>query len=302
MHEIEGKDNKAKFKSLMEQILKVLQDIKDFDKYYDKNVKSQIASLMLDYEDNLIVSSNQKTLFFMVEVLDDLTQLYDDMIFHIESHTYDERLKKTVEFLSDFNHKSYQKNRKFYEDTDDTLTNRIRQVSKTIHYKVGKLESTLNDLSKHVQLLESQNIDYAKTLKKVKKGTHQYSETAAKLTDNHKQIDYQTGVIKLTRKTKNSYELIANMFDQLAMFEEYQKNLKNDGYIRRLIRKLYRHPEQLDLMDNTADLADILTRIKDEINTIESIASPAQKMVFGETSDNIDDDAVATYMDLAEKE
>jgi hypothetical protein len=55
-------------------------------------------------------------------------------------------------------------------------------------------------------------------------------------------------------------------------------------------------------MDNTADLADILTRIKDEINTIESIASPAQKMVFGETSDNIDDDAVATYMDLAEKE
>jgi len=139
-------------------------------------------------------------------------------------------------------------------------------------------------------------------MKQLSKSSYRYTEQANLISDTHNQIEMLKGGINMIRKSASAFGLLARMFEQLTLHEDYFHYIKEDGYIRRLIKRLYKRPEELDVMENILDLTEVLNNLRDEIAEIESIVKPAQKIVFEDANDNFDEDVIRMYERMAEEE
>jgi predicted nuclease with TOPRIM domain len=220
---------------------------------------------------------------------------------HLDSEaTYQARLENILEYLQDFHAKKYSRDITFYDETSDKIDDQIKSVSKDVQYRLSRLQHSRKQLVEEVEYLEQSNIGLAKDLQSINKEKVQYQEKAKTIQDQHQRINFNKGSIELIRKNVRSYQMLVDLLNQLAVLDHHHKHLKADGYIRKLIQKLYKKPEQLDLLENTTDLVQVIEGIKDEIIQVESIIAPAQKMVFKDSQEMVDEDLIEKYAAMEE--
>jgi hypothetical protein len=300
--DLKGKTTKDKFVNLMKSVVETLHEIDELNRFTDKNLKKQIKSLVEQYKDQLETTSNTKVLETMILAYDDLADLLDDMIRATEKASYNTRLSNAVTYIKDFNTATYSPNVKFYEGEENKFKTQLNAIIKDVQTKVGKLDYEIKKKSNHILHLEETNKEIAQDLMSISKSSHKYSEKANEITYNHKELEVNKSNINLLRTSLESFKLLANLFESLSLHEEYFNHLKGDSYIRNLVKKLYRKPDQLDIMDNALDLTESLSKIKKEINDVKAIVKPVTKSVYGEAEDNYDEEIVRLYQNMSDKD
>lgn len=298
---LKGKTTKDKFLHQLRLTLNKLYEIQQLERINDKVIDQKIELLRDEYEDQTATTSDEKVLFYLLRAHDDVEALMDDMLHQVAMATYRERMLNVLDFLSDFNNKAYSEYVKFYEESSGKLVDQLRAVTKDIQYKVSRLNHEIAKTSDEIINLENLNINRVDELSSLNKASYQYTEIANLISDAHNQIEMLKGSVNLTRKSMTSFNLLARMFDELSLHEDYYHFIKEDGYIRKIIKRLYKHPEELDVMDNMLDLTEALQHIKDEIVEIESMVKPAQKMIFDDPNANYDEDVLKLYQRMSQK-
>jgi phosphoglycerate-specific signal transduction histidine kinase len=299
---IKGRTVREKFAWQLREILKVLYQIQELDRIEHSKVEQQIDRLRDEYEDQTVTTSEEKTLLYAIACFDDTTQLLDDMMHQVARASYLPRLENILGFIADFNNKPYDEYVVFYEAASDKLIDRIRAVTKDVQYKVSRLNYEIAKQSDEVISFEDVNVQRIKEMKQLPKQSYRYTEQANLISDTHNQIEMLKGSINMTRKSASAFGLLARMFEQLTLHEDYFHYIKEDGYIRRLIKRLYKKPQELDIMDNLLDLTEVLNHLKDEIAEIESIVKPTQKMVFEDANNDFDEDIIRLYERMAQED
>lgn len=299
---LKGKTVKEKFLAQLRVTLTKLYEIQQLERINDQKIDQMIDRLRDEYEDQTATTSNENVLFYLLRAHDDVEALLDDMLHQTAMATYRERLLNILGFLSDFNNKPYSEYVKFYEESSGKLVDQLRAVTKDIQYKVSRLNHEIAKTSDEIINLENLNIQRVDELGSLNKASYQFTEIANLISDAHNQIEMLKGSVNLTRKSMTSFNLLARMFDELSLHEDYYHYIKDDGYIRKLVKRLYKHPEELDVMDNMLDLTEALQHIKDEIVEIESMVKPAQKMIFDDPNANYDEDVLKLYQRMSQKD
>jgi phosphoglycerate-specific signal transduction histidine kinase len=299
---IKGKTVREKFLIQLKEILKVLYKIQELSRIENRQIEAEIDRLRDEYEDQTVTTSSEKTLLYTIAAYDDAVILLDDMMHQVAVSTYIPRLRNILDFIGDFNNKPYDEYVVFYEADSNKLIDRIRAVTKDIQYKVSRLNYEIARNADEIVAMEELNIQRIKEMKQLSKSSYRYTEMANLISDTHNQIEMLKGSINMIRKSASAFGLLARMFEQLTLHEDYFHYIKEDGYIRRLIKRLYKRPEELDVMENILDLTEVLNNLRDEIAEIESIVKPAQKIVFEDANDNFDEDVIRLYERMAEEE
>lgn len=301
-NKIKGKTVREKFLVQLREILKVLYKIQELSRIENRQIEAEIDRLRDEYEDQTVTTSSEKTLLYTLAAYDDAVMLLDDMMHQVAVSTYIPRLRNILDFIADFNNKPYDEYVVFYEADSNKLIDRIRAVTKDIQYKVSRLNYEIARNADEIVAMEELNVQRVKDMKQLPKSSYRYTEQANLISDTHNQIEMLKGSINMIRKSASAFGLLARMFEQLTLHEDYFHYIKEDGYIRRLIKRLYKRPEELDVMENILDLTEVLNNLRDEIAEIESIVKPAQKIVFEDTNDNFDEDVIRMYERMAEEE
>ena len=299
---IKGKTVREKFLVQLREILKVLYKIQELSRIENRQIEAEIDRLRDEYEDQTVTTSSEKTLLYTISAYDDAVMLLDDMMHQVAVSTYIPRLRNILDFIADFNNKPYDEYVVFYEADSNKLIDRIRAVTKDIQYKVSRLNYEIARNADEIVAMEELNVQRVKDMKQLSKSSYRYTEQANLISDTHNQIEMLKGGINMIRKSASTFGLLARMFEQLTLHEDYFHYIKEDGYIRRLIKRLYKRPEELDVMENILDLTEVLNNLRDEIAEIESIVKPAQKIVFEDANDNFDEDVIRMYERMAEEE
>ena len=292
---IQGKSTQEKFKNLLKVILDKLDQIKEFDKFFNKELNLLFNRVRDDYRDLIQTTSNEKVLQYALLCEEDMDQLLDDMSHGISQSTYDKRLENILLFLKDFNNVHYQREIKFYQESSSKFADQLQTIYKDIQYKLSKMTYQSRELTNEILTLEKQNIELAKSLSNINKESYQYKDIAHQIQDYHQAIEMNQNAIKLIRKTMTSFSFLSNLFQQLSVLDEYVGYLKEDGYIRKLVKRLYRKPEELDLLENVMDLTEAIYNIKQEIAEVEAIVKPANKMIFDDLEDEADIAIIEKY-------
>jgi phosphoglycerate-specific signal transduction histidine kinase len=301
-NKIKGKTIRDKFSWQLREVLKVLYEIKELDRIDDARLERDIERLRDDYEDQTITSSSEKTLLYTIACYDEASKLLDDMMHQVVIASYQPRLKNILNFIGDFNNKAFDDYVVFYEADSGKLIDRVRAVTKDVQYKVSRLNYEIAKLSDEVIAFEDSNVQRIKAIKELAKSSYRYTEQANLISDTHNQIEMLKGSINMTRKSASAFGLLARMLEQLTLHEDYFHHIKETGHIRRLIKRLYKKPQELDVMDNILDLTEVLNNLKDEITEIESIVKPAQKIVFEDANNDFDEDVIRLYERMAQEE
>ncbi len=299
VRQLDGKNTKDKFKSIMDDILKKLDKIEAFDRFFDASLKLDFKRVKDDYYDLVQTTSNERILESMLLCDEDLDQLLDDMTHSTGVSTYDKRLRNALEFLKDFNAKPYQRDIKFYEESSSKFNEQLESIYKDIQYKLSKMTYQVRQMTDEIVTLENENIRLVNELDNANKASYAYKDIAFKIQDFHQNIEMNQSSIQMVRKTMNAFRLIGSLFNQLALLDEYFQHLKSDGYVRRLVNRLYRNPSELDILDNTADLTQAIQEIKQEIIQVESIVKPARKMIFEDLEEPADESIIEKYKAMA---
>ena len=292
---LQGKSTQDKFKSLLKEILNKLDRIKEFNRYFNKELNNLFNRVRDDYKDLMQTTSNEKVLEYALLCEEDMDQLLDDMTHGISQSTYDKRLENILVFLKDFNNVHYEREIKFYQESSSKFTDQLQTIHKDIQYKLSKMTYQSRELTNEILTLEKQNIELAKSLSNINKESYQYKDIAHQIQDYHQAIEMNQNAIKLIRKTMTSFSFLSNLFQQLSVLDEYVGYLKEDGYIRKLVKRLYRKPEELDLLENVMDLTEAIYNIKQEIAEVEAIVKPANKMIFDDLEDEADIAIIEKY-------
>jgi hypothetical protein len=300
--DLKGRNTKDKFTNLLKLVLETLHEIDELNRFLDKSLKKQINSVIDQYNDQLETTSSEKVLERMILAYDDLVELLGDMTRSTEKATYNERLTNALVFIKDFNTANYNQVVKFYNQEDDKFINQLKGIIEDVQTKVGKLEYEIEKKNNYRLHLEESNKNIATTLLSVSKSSSSYSQKANQITSNHNEIMMLKSNLNLLAKSMGSFKLLASLFENLSLHQSYFNHLKSDGYIRKLVKKLYRNPEKLDVMDNALDLTEALSKIEKEINEVEAIIKPITKAVYGDSDDKFDEDVVKLYQNMAEKE
>jgi len=299
VRQLDGKNTKDKFKSIMDDILKKLDKIEAFDRFFDASLKLDFKRVKDDYYDLVQTTSNERILESMLLCDEDLDQLLDDMTHSTGVSTYDKRLRNALDFLKDFNAKPYQRDIKFYEESSSKFNEQLESIYKDIQYKLSKMTYQVRQMKDEIVTLENENIRLVNELDNANKASYAYKDIAFKIQDFHQNIEMNQSSIQMVRKTMNAFRLIGSLFNQLALLDEYFQHLKSDGYVRRLVNRLYRNPSELDILDNTADLTQAIQEIKQEIIQVESIVKPARKMIFEDLEEPADESIIEKYKAMA---
>jgi phosphoglycerate-specific signal transduction histidine kinase len=299
---IKGRTNREKFAWQLKEILKVLYKIKELDRIQDTAIEQAIDRLRDDYEDQTVTTSEEKILLYAIACYDDAAKLLDDMMHQVAGASYVPRLQNILSFVADFNNKPYDEYVVFYEATSDKLIDRVKAVTKDVQYKVSRLNYEIAKQSDEVIAFEDLNVQRIKAMKELPKSSYRYTEQANLISDTHNQIEMLKGTINMTRKSASAFGFLARMLEQLTLHEDYFHYIKEDGYLRRLIKRLYKKPQELDVMDNILDLTEVLNNLRDEIAEIESMVKPAQKMVFEDPNNDFDEDVLRLYERMAQEE
>lgn len=297
---IQGKSTQEKFKNLLKVILDKLDQIKEFDKFFNKELNLLFNRVRDDYRDLIQTTSNEKVLQYALLCEEDMDQLLDDMSHGISQSTYDKRLENILLFLKDFNNVHYQREIKFYQESSSKFADQLQTIYKDIQYKLSKMTYQSREVTNEILTLENQNIQLAKSLANVNKESYQYKDIAHQIQDYHQAIEMNQNAMKLMRKTMTSFSFLSSLFQQLSVLDEYVGYLKEDGYIRKLVKRLYRKPEELDLLENIMDLTEAIYNIKKEISQVEAIVKPANKMIFDDLEDEADVAIIEKYKALGQ--
>lgn len=297
---IQGKSTQEKFKNLLKVILDKLDQIKEFDKFFNKELNLLFNRVRDDYRDLIQTTSNEKVLQYALLCEEDMDQLLDDMSHGISQSTYDKRLENILVFLKDFNNVHYQREIKFYQESSSKFADQLQTIYKDIQYKLSKMTYQSREVTNEILTLENQNIQFAKSLANVNKESYQYKDIAHQIQDYHQAIEMNQNAMKLMRKTMTSFSFLSSLFQQLSVLDEYVGYLKEDGYIRKLVKRLYRKPEELDLLENIMDLTEAIHNIKKEISQVEAIVKPANKMIFDDLEDEADVAIIEKYKALGQ--
>jgi hypothetical protein len=299
VRQIPGRITKDKFKSVMEEVLKKVDRIEAFERYFDPTIAHDFKRLKADYHDLLQTTSNEKILESMILCEEDLDQLLDDMTHGVGAGTYDKRLKNALAFLKDFQSQPYQRDIKFYEESSSKFYEQLESIYKDVQYKLSKMTYQVRQITEEIDAFEKENIRLVSELESINKESYQYKDIAYKIQDFHQNIEMNQSTIQMLRKTMNAFRLLGSLFNQLTLLDEYFKHLKEDGYVRKLVQRLYRKPEELDVLDNTADLTQAIQSIKEEIINVESIVKPAKRMIFEDLEEPADESIIEKYKAMA---
>jgi hypothetical protein len=301
-NKIKGKSVRDKFSWQLKETLKVLYKIRELGRIEDSLFEKEIDRIRDEYEDQTITSSSEKVLYYSIECFDEVSKLLDDMIHQVAIASYLPRLRNILDFVGDFNNKSFDEYVVFYEADSNKLIDRVRAVTKDVQYKVSRLNYEIVEQSKEVIAYEDINVERIKEMKDYSKASYRYISLANLVSDSHNQIEMLKSSVNMLRKSASSFELLSRMLSELTLHEDYFHHIKEDGYIKRLIKRLYKKPHELDVMDNILDLTETLTSLKDEITEIESIVQPTKKMVFEDPNNDFDEDVMRFYERMSEEE
>lgn len=301
-NKIKGKSVRDKFSWQLKETLKVLYKIRELGRIEDSLIEKEIDRIRDEYEDQTITSSSEKVLYYSIECFDEVSKLLDDMIHQVAIASYVPRLRNILDFVGDFNNKSFDEYVVFYEADSNKLIDRVRAVTKDVQYKVSRLNYEIAEQSKEVIAYEDINVERIKEMKDYSKASYRYISLANLVSDSHNQIEMLKSSVNMLRKSASSFELLSRMLSELTLHEDYFHHIKEDGYIKRLIKRLYKKPHELDVMDNILDLTETLTSLKDEITEIESIVQPTKKMVFEDPNNDFDEDVMRFYERMSEEE
>ena len=296
---LKGKSTADKFKHLMQEVIHKLDEIEAFDRYFDPSLKALYHRVKEDHQDLLQTTSDEKVLTSLVMCEEDVDQLLDDMTHTTAQGTYDKRLENILKFLKDFQNVAYERNIVFYEDSGSKFNDQLAGIAKDIQYKLSKMTYQIRQLSDEIKTLETENIKLVQSLESISKASYEYKDVTHRVQDYHTQIENNENSIKIIRSTMNGFRMIASLFQQLSLLDEYIHYLKDDGYIRKLVKRLYKKPQELDLLDNTADLVQAVNNIKEEILEVESVVKPAKKMIFDDLADDADASIIEKYKAMA---
>ncbi len=296
---LKGKTTADKFKGLLDDVIKKLDQIEAFDRYFESSLKDLYHRVKEDHQDLLQTTSSEKVLTSLILCEEDVDQLLDDMTHTTNQGTYDKRLENILVFLKDFQNVAYERNIVFYEDTGSKFNDQLSGIAKDIQYKISKMTYQMRQLTDEIKTLEKENIKLVQSLDAISKESFEYKDVTHRVQDYHTQIENNENSIKLMRSTMNGFRMMSSLFQQLSMLDEYIHYLKDDGYIRKLVKRLYRKPQELDLLDNTADLVQAVNNIKEEILEVESVVKPAKKMIFDDLADDADASVIEKYKAMA---
>lgn len=294
-NKIKGKQTRDKFSWQLNEILKQLYEIKELGRIENDGLEREIARLREEYQDQKLTSSSEKVLYFAIECYDETAQLLDDMMHQVANASYIPRLRNILDFVGDFNNKTFDPYVVFYEAESSKLIDRVRAVTKDVQYKVSRLNYEITQQSKEIISFEDLNVQRINEMKDHSKSSYRYTSLANLVSDTHNQIEMLKSSVNMLRKSASSFGLLARMLSELTLHEDYFHHIKEDGYIRRLIKRLYKKPQELDVMDNILDLTEVLTKLKDEITEIESIVKPTTRMVFEDPNNDFDEDVIRMY-------
>lgn len=293
--QLKGKNVKEKFEAFTPEIVSRLNEVLALDKLKDDELKKLTEKTLKDFHNDSSVTSNEKVLKDLIVCDEDLSVLIDDMRRTVNLSTYDDRLRNIIKFIRNFDHIRYESYVVLYDDKKTVLENQLSSISKGLKYKASKSSHRIKQTSAEIEHLENENVDFVTKLNDVDKRSFKYQEISSQVMDNHQNIENLKGSISLMRKNMNAINLIATLFDQLIIHEEYLKSIKENGSIRKFIKKLYNKPEEMDSMETTLDLAEVLNSIRLEIEEMERLIKPTQKMVLSNDTSNIDDDIIKQY-------
>lgn len=294
---IDGKKTKDKAQTVLKSHVNLLREIRQLNRY-PRSIQSLMDRVSDDLSSGYLTTSIDQKLEELVKASEDLEQLLDDMMHTQGEATYEKRLLNVLEYLKDFQAKSYSPHVTFYDKTSEKLEDQLKSVAKDIQYRVSKMKFQRKTIVDDITYREKENITKAKALQSMDKNRAEYQTTAKEIEDSHQRIVFSQGSLDLLRKSINSYQLITDLFNQLSLLDQYNKHLKGDGYIKRLVKRLYRKPEELEVLEDTTDLVDVLNQIKAEILDVESIVKPSQTMIFKDAQDSVDEDLIKRYTEM----
>lgn len=299
IRQLPGKTTQDKFKAQLKTMLPKLDKVEAFARYFDEGLNQEFKRVKDDYHDLIQTTSRDAVLESMLICDDDLDRLLDDMLHGQAEGTYDTRLRNILTYLKDFENTAYQRTITFFDEVSSKFEDQLNGIAKDIRGKVSKMTYQAQTLTDEINVLETENIKLVKALESVSPEAYQYKEVTHKIEDQHGTIENHQASIQLLRKTMSGYRLLASLFTQLALMDEYFDYLKSDGYTRKLVKKLYRKPKQLDLLENMVDLTDTINKIKEEVIQVESIVKPAKKMVFEDLDSEPDNSILNKYKSMA---
>lgn len=299
IRQLSGKTTQEKFKAQLKLMLPKLDRVEAFNRYFDATLNQEFKRVRDDYHDLVQTTSREAVLESMLICDEDLDLLLEDMLHGQAEGTYDSRLKNILAFLKDFENTAYQRNITFFDEASSKFDDQLKGIARDIQGKVSKMTYQAQTLTDEINVLENENIKLVKALENLSPDAYQFKDTAHKIEDQHGTIENHQASIQLLRKTMSGYRLLASLFNQLALMDEYYEYLKTDGYIRKLVKKLYRKPKQLDVLENTVDLTDTINKIKEEVMQVESIVKPAKKMVFEDLDNEPDSSILDKYKSMA---
>ncbi|MGM0436292.1 MAG: hypothetical protein ACQEQA_04505 [Bacillota bacterium] len=296
---IKGRNIKQKFQNFMPEVIEALKDLRPFMSDVPDSTMKKYDDLIREHEENKQVTSKEKALDSLLECYDDLLVLKEAMKHGDKKHTYNDRIKSILGFLRDFHNTLYTPYKPAYEDTASELGSQIKDVAKTFKLKAAKLKSEMKQKEDEMLYYEKENKTLANTLGGLSKQSVEYTNAAGKIKENHQTITALKSHLNTLRKNHAIMENFAQMFEQLAINEAYHNNLKEEGSIRKLIKRVHKKPDSLDLMNDTTELTEALSNMKEELNELHSIIEPAQRMAF-DNEEDVDDDLVSQYQSMNE--
>jgi len=299
---LKGKNTSEKFELLLANVIELLIKIKSLSKFSNKEIHNKIKNIVNQYSDNLETTSNKSVLKNMIYCSEDLQILFEDMTYEIDSATFDYRLTDCIDFISNFSSKSYIQKIEIYKGNPTKVQNQLKSIIREIRYQIGKQNYQVSEVKKNIVSLENINISIANKLNNLSQNSFEYRVSAEDIQSNDNAITVAATKIIPIQKNIESLKLIVNLFESLLIQDENLDNLKDNGYIRKLIRKLYKHPEKLNVIENSLDITEALISVRDEINSISELAKPLNKNAFEDTSDPINDSTIDKYKSMSKEE
>jgi hypothetical protein len=295
---LKGKTTRDKFSNLFSEVLDLLAKIKKLDKFSNKTIQKDIQDVLNQYNSKKETTSDDNALHSMIYCFEDLLVLFEDMKYDFESVSYNKRLEDALTFIRDFSSVRYVPSMSFYDETSNKVQNQLKLVIKEIRHEVARQDSNIKKKSNQNLHLEDINIGLIKEISELSSKSFRYSELASRINSNHQEIELNKVQINLAYKNMDSLRMLVNLLDVLSFHDKYLDYLKEDGYIRKLIKKLYKNPDGIDVITNSLDIIESLKKIKAEINEINDIINPINKVVFSSDEDTFKDELVKLYKDI----
>lgn len=293
-----GKDVRSKFKACMTECIETLKTIHSLKSHLNEDTLSSLSKAIQYLDSANVTSSNRLKLYELMVCQQDANELFDDMKHHVQPSTYSERLKNILEYTQNFSTQNYQSHRIFYQDKKSTLEDQIEAILKVMRYKSAKLDYQLTKTADEIRFLEQSAKDKAKSLADLSKESFDYKDQTQQIMMMDQKIKMHQGSLNLARKTKKALDFLNQIFEQLTLLEAYTKSLKQNGPTLKLIKKLYKNPETIEVLETTLDLTEQMELIKQEIQEIDAVIEPAQRMILKDNETLVDDDLIAKYQNM----